>query len=337
MSANQQERPKISVGTVSTKISYDRATAVFKPTDVPEPARRAKEQVKQMLAKKKDKLGVKRSEWSTSVELLPDRRPPCERKTRQLSKHELPLLGQTYNFRAEVLPQKPPRYFPSASKHEVSTASFMGASSARPATATGTSSANSTTSDLSGWSYGGGTVRPSTSLARTSVAEMSVNPKLDGAQPWDTTTTLAKTLQREDLARLETAAQRNTLKHTRRLKAPKRGEGGTYMSPEARYRLALNERRAILDSPNGAVYLSKVRDGTLNPPPPHRPKLQLATGTKPRLVTVYQHSGKWEMNKATGKMHWSDTGSEDYESRGDIVKTVNLDAYCFGVDADTEY
>ena len=37
-------------------------------------------------------------------------------------------------------------------------------------------------------------------------------------------------------------------------------------------------------------------------------------------LQVYQHSGVWELNKVTGKMNWSDTGSEDFDSKGDIVK-----------------
>ena len=35
---------------------------------------------------------------------------------------------------------------------------------------------------------------------------------------------------------------------------------------------------------------------------------------------IFMHSGVWEKNKVTGKMNWSDTGSEDYDSPGDIVK-----------------
>ena len=44
-----RRRPKITVGTVSTKINFDASATVFKPTDVPMHARRAKEEVLRML------------------------------------------------------------------------------------------------------------------------------------------------------------------------------------------------------------------------------------------------------------------------------------------------
>lgn len=43
------------------------------------------------------------------------------------------------------------------------------------------------------------------------------------------------------------------------------------------------------------------------------------------IVKTLEHSGVWEHNQLEGKSMWSDTGSYDFESPGDIVKSVNLD------------
>ena len=48
-----------------------------------------------------------------------------------------------------------------------------------------------------------------------------------------------------------------------------------------------------------------------------------------RQTRKYAHSGAWEMNKTEGRMMWSDTGSFDYDSKGDQVKVVTNGAWTF--------
>ena len=217
---------------------------------------------------------ARRPGWSQSVHVPNSLRPFCERKSRQLSAHETPLQGQTYNYRAEVLPRKQPQYFPSVTKHDVSAATFIGQ---RPGTAHGGGDTAATLASFSSISM---STRPSTA---TSFREMSVHPGLEGKQGWDTTTTISSKLTAKQRKRFEEAARQNSLRQTRR---HTNTNNTRYVSPEQRYKRALRERRKILDSGKGGEYLSKVRTGTLNPPPPHRPKLQLATGNKPRKVKV---------------------------------------------------
>ena len=276
MSMNQKDdrprtapRPKIAVGTVGTKVNYSLSDTAFKPSDVPEQARRTKLELKRELQRAHNKLEPGREQWQDSVVVTKDIRPFCERKSRQLAAHEMPLLGQSYNYRAEVLPNKLTEFFPSVSKHGLSTATFM----QRPATSDGAGT-------RSVWG------RPlSPKLSERKFGEMSVHPKLENAKPWDTTTTISKKLMLLHNKRRDAAASKNSLKTKRRLNVTKRTPNG-YLNPEARYRRKLRERRKILDSGGGTEFLDKVRTGTLNPPPPHKPKLRLATKRKPRKIKV---------------------------------------------------
>ena len=39
-----------------------------------------------------------------------------------------------------------------------------------------------------------------------------------------------------------------------------------------------------------------------------------------RQMKHYEHTGTWEMNATENRMMWSDTGSYEFDSRGDNVK-----------------
>lgn len=43
--------------------------------------------------------------------------------------------------------------------------------------------------------------------------------------------------------------------------------------------------------------------------------------------TVYKHSGVWEYSEREQRYMWSDTGSFDFDSRGDVAIRINPDAY----------
>merc|ERR1719446_1360461 len=55
-------------------------------------------------------------------------------------------------------------------------------------------------------------------------------------------------------------------------------------------------------------------------PPPPLPPTIAAIRRSERQTRKYKHTGRWEMNKSEGRMMWSDTGSYDFESKGDEVK-----------------
>merc|ERR1711939_620806 len=48
-----------------------------------------------------------------------------------------------------------------------------------------------------------------------------------------------------------------------------------------------------------------------------------------RQTRKYDHTGTWEMNPIEGRMMWSDTGSYDFDSRGDNVKVQTHGAWTF--------
>lgn len=48
-----------------------------------------------------------------------------------------------------------------------------------------------------------------------------------------------------------------------------------------------------------------------------------------RQTRRYEHTGKWEMNATEGRMMWSDTGSYDFDSKGDNVKVKTHGAWTF--------
>lgn len=48
-----------------------------------------------------------------------------------------------------------------------------------------------------------------------------------------------------------------------------------------------------------------------------------------RQTKTHEHSGTWEMNPVEGRMMWSDTGSYDFDSRGDSVKIKTHGAWTF--------
>lgn len=64
-------------------------------------------------------------------------------------------------------------------------------------------------------------------------------------------------------------------------------------------------------------------------PPPPLPPTIAAIRRSERQTRKYNHTGTWEMNKTEGRMMWSDTGSYDFESKGDEVKVMTDGAWTF--------
>ena len=57
-------------------------------------------------------------------------------------------------------------------------------------------------------------------------------------------------------------------------------------------------------------------------------RLQLiAKQQESRIYTVNKHSGTWEYNPIEKRHMWSDTGSFEYESKGDVTIKIDPDAY----------
>ncbi len=273
-------RPKMAIGTVSTNITYDRHVTVFKPTDVPEQARRRKLEVQQLLAAERDKV---QPSWNASSQLEPEARKACERRTRENAKYDPPLMGQIYNFRAEALPKHTSRVVPGYStKHNLAVTSFLPNATGEILLRPRSGVAQSLTRSVSAESSAVAAASAAASLRHSRTAsELPINPKLEGATPWNGST-LTSTAARLEQERLDEIARQNSADKARLLI----GKRGGYVNAETRVRQALRERRKHLDGEGGEEYLRLQRTGMLNPPKPFRPKLHLATGTKPRKEKV---------------------------------------------------
>jgi len=64
-------------------------------------------------------------------------------------------------------------------------------------------------------------------------------------------------------------------------------------------------------------------------PPPPLPPTIAAIRRSERQTRVNKHTGRWEMNPIEGRMMWSDTGSYEFESKGDEVKVLTEGAWTF--------
>lgn len=78
-----------------------------------------------------------------------------------------------------------------------------------------------------------------------------------------------------------------------------------------------------------AIRESKTEAREAPKPPKPLPPTIAAIRRSERQTRKYEHTGKWEMNQMEGRMMWSDTGSFDYESKGDTVKVLTEGAWTF--------
>lgn len=72
---------------------------------------------------------------------------------------------------------------------------------------------------------------------------------------------------------------------------------------------------------------TEAREAPKLPEPP--PPTIAAIRRSERQTRKYDHTGRWEMNPIENRMMWSDTGSYDFDSRGDNVKVQTSGAWTF--------
>jgi hypothetical protein len=78
-----------------------------------------------------------------------------------------------------------------------------------------------------------------------------------------------------------------------------------------------------------AIRERKTEEREAPKPLPPLPPTIAAIRRSERQTRRYEHTGNWEMNKAEGRMMWSDTGSYEFESKGDNVKVMTAGAWTF--------
>lgn len=102
-----------------------------------------------------------------------------------------------------------------------------------------------------------------------------------------------------------------------------------YKSPETLYHERKTELRQLKDAgapmPYDPAKMRMIADAQAGPPPVAN---RLAKERSEKFRT-FQHSGTYGYNELEGQWMWSDTGSCERESPGDIVKVKNPHAYNF--------
>ena len=143
--------------------------------------------------------------------------------------------------------------------------------------------------------------------------EWPSHPKLNDAVPFNFSTAFTK---KERVAKNEQIlkdSQRNTQKSFSRGLHLK---NGIYRNPSQQFADQQEQIRKL------------KREHRSNPPPPVNPPPiynRLRKETEDRYMT-FRHSGKWEYNKLEDMYMWSDTGSFEYDSTGDVIRIHNPNA-----------
>jgi len=143
--------------------------------------------------------------------------------------------------------------------------------------------------------------------------EWPSNPKLKDAEPFNFSTTFTK----EELLNRNEKLRKDSAKNTQKSFA--KGlhlKNGKYKNPIEQFADEQEKKRKM------------KRDFRYNPPPPVKPSLscnRLRKEPEDRYMT-FRHSGKWEYNQIEDRYMWSDTGSFEYDSTGDIIRIHNPNA-----------
>jgi hypothetical protein len=301
-------KAQFRIGSIHGRCNYSFAEKAFHKSEVPVKARDAKIKIRAL--KRGNRLGLTKSLWNSSTD---SNIPMCQKRNNQLSKHD----GNPYqhNYRAEVLPPKNRHYEQKPSHLEFDRSLLV-------------------TDKKKRWE----SRQPI--IPGQDTQEMPVHPNLVGKPLWDNGTIVPfETMQKE---REEAAARAREYREThkfdvvgyvnpvervkrqqRRMRERKkeiRNNPDFKNCPaETITRMLLDENGNVGGEANGGGGKKKKGPGVFKP----------YKTTVSRKYKTYQHSGVYEFNKLEQKWMWSDTGGEEKESKGDIVKVINPDAWNF--------
>ncbi|KAG5189529.1 hypothetical protein JKP88DRAFT_301516 [Tribonema minus] len=239
-------------------------------------------------------LPAGRQTWNHSVEL-----PPYPALGERANLQGGSSCLYKHNYRAEVLPESPLPHVPRPTKFDVSVAAP--------------------------------TSSPPRSGARPySMTEMPVHPSLASRVAWNACAVLTPAEKRRRYETLMTRSNANTARRAKGGDAPR-------ATLAQRTQAKLEETRAL----KTAGTFSAGRNGGLNgtwDPPSSAPAAERCDRPqrgrrREGLVRRDYHSGAWEFREAEGRHMWSDTGSYERESPGDVVKVfvpfaMNLASPC---------
>mmetsp|Transcript_24160 Transcript_24160/g.33132 ORF Transcript_24160/g.33132 Transcript_24160/m.33132 type:complete len:318 (+) Transcript_24160:24-977(+) len=288
----QYLKATIKIGSSKGPISYSHNQTVFHHDDIPEQKRLRRNEIKNFL--KSRILSVDKDTWNKSNQI---EKPVYESRKMENFVHDRTFPFQ-YNFRAESLdPLRLNEAIDKPTKFHVSTQ--------LESTAREILSAKQSDRIQAGH------------FMRTK--EMPINTKLEGYTPWNESTSFSRREKDQTLAEITKNATNWSAQISQTLPRKK-----SYDTPQQTTVLFQEEVRRQKKA--GEFSLTKQ---VYQPPlsPVDRTKLRNRYAIeKPNLKTKNSHSGVWEVGH-DGRSMWSDTGSYSYDSKGDVNRIVNLDAY----------
>ncbi len=289
-------KARIRVGSCKNPIQYKQSVQVFHHDDIPKWSRQRADEVREWASSKILKI-EKNPRWNVQCKLD---RPVMERKS--MTNYAKDRSGaMQYNFRAEVNtypkivnPIDPPNKF------HVSATLVKDAKTA----------IRTMRDDRIQRGY----------FCRT--AEVPNNPKLDNAIPWNSSTLEDRSL-RDKISRQRYAKALNNSKHANY----ELGFADTYHTPVLRSARITERVRKLKHEGKFSPYRSVERPQTEEI---DRKGLKNRFALEPsRKYKVDSHTGVYEYNAIEKKFMWSDTGSYDFDSKGDREITINPDAMNF--------
>ena len=229
----------------------------------------------------------------------------CHRRTRANSEHDRGN-AYCYNFRAEVLPPKNLIYVPPPSKWHVSRIP--------PKTANAVLQARTSQRLLD--------QPPSVSGAMKRTQEMPVHPRFQQRDfagvraPWRPESRSVTRGEAKARAVQATAAAKRSSDQRKKSLKPDR-----YATPEERHRSYQAQVRVLKRTGYTAAFDAAVYH-QFNIPKHNRNAIEPS-----RKYRTFEHSGVYEYNDIEKNWMWSDTGSFEKASPGDIVKSHDPGAY----------
>eukprot|EP01038_Epipyxis_sp_PR26KG_P006780 gene6780-9287_t len=297
MSGNNQTsylKAKIQIGNTKGPLSYNRDQSVFHYDDIPIDKRNRRNEVKNW--KKSKLLSEETPAWNQSVQrkvIL------CDRRTTENFIHDR-SKAFNYNYRAETLDTlklNPPIDKPT--KYHIST----------QLTSTALEILKEKESD-----------RIQNGIFHRN-AEMPVHPKLQDAPKWEVSTAVADPKSRErSLSNITDHSLRWTAKVNKGF-----SEKTSYSTPIDSSILYQEEvrKQKLAGCFDSTKKLFRPRSAPIDRTVlVNRYKIE-----KPSKLIVHKHSGVWETSKIDGRSMWSDTGSYEYNSKGDTKLVINLDKF----------
>mmetsp|Transcript_10988 Transcript_10988/g.17913 ORF Transcript_10988/g.17913 Transcript_10988/m.17913 type:complete len:339 (-) Transcript_10988:157-1173(-) len=290
-------RAKIQIGNVKGPVSYNLGQTVFHHDDIPESKRVRRNEIKAWTKSKT--LSVEDPPWNKSSKPL---KPVIIRRQAENYAQDRSKAYQ-YNYRSETLdylrvvePIDRPTKFHMSAQLETRALEI--------------NRIKSTNAVQSG--------------RFTRTGEMPVHPNLEGKAPWNVSTEV--NIKQKDL-RLGAITDK-----AKEFTGKVNSKSSTFKSKPY-----VGPMNSVIELQN-TIRKQKAEGNFSVAKPVYRPtsapidrnvmKNRIPNEVPNKFVT-HEHSGVYETNRIDGKSMWSDTGNYAYESKGDIVKVKNLDAFNF--------